>query len=148
MAVPTCPKPIFTTQPFEASMKIKFIPDPPCLAITLSNGCNIFQDKHPQTNDPVTEANHLDVAEACVSPDTWSDYLKLQGVEIDGVMCSATKNDQSGLTAVLTAYQIAGAAFEPTRFRFENGNILVINKSNMKALIAAWMPFRQSFFAP
>jgi hypothetical protein len=73
---------------------------------------------------------------------------KLVGIEFDGVMCSATRDDQSGLVAVLTAYQLQGANFQPTRFEFANGNSLVLTKTNIQAFIAIWMPFRQSFFTP
>lgn len=72
---------------------------------------------------------------------------KLVGIEFDGVMCSATANDQNGLVAVMMAIQLQGAAFEPTRFEFDNGNTLVISLANYQDLMAVWMPFRQSFFA-
>jgi hypothetical protein len=68
------------------------------------------------------------------------------GIEFDGVMCSATSQDQSGLTAVLLSLQVQGAGFQPTRFEFENGNALVITLANYQAFMAAWVPFRQSFF--
>ena len=71
---------------------------------------------------------------------------KLTGIEFDGVMCSATREDQSGLTAVLLAYQLDGANFQPTRFRFENGSTLVLNKNNFLSFMEVWKPFRQSFF--
>lgn len=73
--------------------------------------------------------------------------LKLTGIEFEGVMCSATKDDQNGLVAVLTAYQLQGAAFQPTRYDFANGNSLVITKNNIQQFIAVWLPFRQGFFA-
>lgn len=72
---------------------------------------------------------------------------KLVGIEFDGVMCSATANDQNGLVAVMMAIQLQGAAFEPTRFEFDNGNTLVISLANYQDFMAVWMPFRQSFFA-
>lgn len=72
---------------------------------------------------------------------------KLVGVEFDGVMCSATGGDQNGLTAVLMTIQAQGAAFEPTRFSFENGSQLIITLQNCQALMDVWRPFRQSFFA-
>lgn len=72
---------------------------------------------------------------------------KLDGFEFDGVMCSATSKDQSGLTAVLLSIQLQGALFQPTRFEFENGNVLVIHLGNYQRFAAAWVPFRQSFFA-
>jgi hypothetical protein len=71
---------------------------------------------------------------------------KLVGVEFGGVMCSATGADQAGLMAVLLAIQLQGEAFRPTRFHFDNGNSLVITLANYEAFMAAWMPFRQSFF--
>lgn len=72
---------------------------------------------------------------------------KLVGVLFQGVMCSATAADQNGLASVLLAIQLQGAAFQPTRFYFENGNTLVISLANYEAFIAVWLPFRQSFFA-
>lgn len=71
---------------------------------------------------------------------------KIVGVQFDGVMCSATAADQAGLAAVLLAIQIQGAAFQPTRFQFENGNSLVISLANYQEFMGVWMPFRQSFF--
>jgi hypothetical protein len=73
---------------------------------------------------------------------------KLVGIEFEGVMCSATLYDQNGLLAILAAYQLQGANFQPTRFEFANSNTLVITKDNIQAFIAVWMPFRQSFFLP
>jgi len=75
-----------------------------------------------------------------------SSIRKHIGIEFDGVMCSATSQDQSGLTAVLLSIQVQGAGFQPTRFEFENGNALVITLANYQAFMAAWVPFRQSFF--
>lgn len=72
---------------------------------------------------------------------------KLVGVEFQGVMCSATAEDQHGLAAVLLAIQLQGQDFQPTRFYFANGNTLVITLSNWQAFAAVWLPFRQSFFA-
>ena len=76
--------------------------------------------------------------------------MKLSGVEILGVMCSATKQDQSGLSAVALGVTIArsnGQTFPDTLFEFENGNSLVITDANFNAIYSAWAPFRQSFFA-
>lgn len=72
---------------------------------------------------------------------------KIVGIEFDGVMCSATGQDQAGLAAVLLAIQLQGAEFKPTRFQFENGSVLVIHLGNYQPFMATWMPFRQSFFA-
>jgi hypothetical protein len=73
---------------------------------------------------------------------------KLVGVLFEGVMCSATRDDQNGLIAVLTDYQLETVTFQPTRFEFANGNSLVITKDNIQAFIAVWKPFRKSFFLP
>ena len=72
--------------------------------------------------------------------------IKMIGVDFDGVMCSATRDDQNGLIAVITAWQIANTAFKPTKFYFSNGNTLTITKDNIQAFIGVWMPFRQSFY--
>jgi hypothetical protein len=74
---------------------------------------------------------------------------KMIGIEFDGVMCSATGLDQNGLNAVFTAIQVQGAAFPATRFKFDNGNELVITAGpdgNYQAFMDVWLPFRQSFF--
>jgi hypothetical protein len=71
---------------------------------------------------------------------------KLKGVLFDGVWCSVTKEDQNGLMAVLTAFQLQGANFVPTVYEFVNGTRLEINKHNIQRFIETWLPFRQSFF--
>jgi hypothetical protein len=73
---------------------------------------------------------------------------KWVGVEFQGVMCSATAEDQNGLLAVLFASQMQGAAFAPTEFTFANGSKLIITKENIQTFTNVWMPFRQSFFVP
>jgi hypothetical protein len=70
------------------------------------------------------------------------------GIEFEGVMCSATKEDQNGLVAVLVAFTLQKAAFSPTEFQFVNGNKLVLTASNILQFTSVWMPFRQSFFKP
>ena len=76
---------------------------------------------------------------------------KLTGVEILGVMCSATKADQMGLTAVGLDYSMttaAGDIFADTKFSFQNGSTLVITNENFTSIYNLWVPFRRSFFAP
>ncbi len=73
---------------------------------------------------------------------------KMVGVEFEGVMCSATRDDQNGLVAVIVAYELQKANFQPTEFRFMNGTKLVLTIENLPAFLKVWMPFRQSFFAP
>jgi hypothetical protein len=72
---------------------------------------------------------------------------KLIGIEFDGIMCSATAQDQNGLAAVFLAIQLQGASFEPTRFEFDNGSTLIVTLANWQQFAAVWLPFRQSFFA-
>lgn len=73
---------------------------------------------------------------------------KMVGIEFEGVMCSATRDDQNGLVAVIIAHQLQKAAFQPTVFRFVNGNTLLMTFDNLPKFLAVWMPFRQSFFKP
>lgn len=75
---------------------------------------------------------------------------KLQGVEILGVMCSATREDQSGLLAVardVEKHRAASVAYPGTVFEFENGNKLTITDENFDTIEVAWSAFRRSFFA-
>jgi hypothetical protein len=71
---------------------------------------------------------------------------KMVGIEFEGVMCSATKDDQDGLVAVLMAKQLQGKDFKPTIFIFANETKLVLTNDNLTKLVSVWMPFRQSFF--
>lgn len=71
---------------------------------------------------------------------------KIVGIEFEGVMCSATKDDQNGVVAVLMAKQLQGASFKPVAFIFANGTKLTITNDNLNDLVSVWMPFRQSFF--
>lgn len=73
---------------------------------------------------------------------------KLIGIEFDGVMCSATRDDQNGLVAVIIAYQLQGENFQSTEFHFVNGNTIVLTAQNVAQFMTVWIPFRQSFFIP
>jgi len=68
--------------------------------------------------------------------------LKLAGVEFEGTMCSATKEDMWGLKSI-EDYVAAG---QDTPFQFDNGNTLVLTQANMASFQAVWIPFRASFF--
>ncbi len=72
---------------------------------------------------------------------------KMTGVEFEGVMCSATKDDQAGLLAVWMDYLGAPNNFQPTRFDFSNGNTLVLTKDNLPAFRSMWVAFRRQFFS-
>jgi ABC-type bacteriocin/lantibiotic exporter with double-glycine peptidase domain len=67
---------------------------------------------------------------------------KLAGVEFEGVMCSATKEDMWGLAAIAPWVQAGNSA----AFEFDNGNVLVITPENQLAFQQAWSTFRATFF--
>lgn len=75
----------------------------------------------------------------------WSDVsvdLKLVGIEFEGVMCSATKEDMWGLSSVAPWVQAGNS----TAFEFDNGNVLVLTPDNYRAFTAVWGAYRASFF--
>lgn len=65
-----------------------------------------------------------------------------KGVLFEDTMCSATAEDQHGLSD-LENYILAG---NDVNFFFENGNTLVLTQTNWMSFRALWVPFRQSFF--
>lgn len=67
---------------------------------------------------------------------------KLVGVEFQGVMCSATKEDMWGLAAIAPWVQ----AGNNTAFEFDNGNVLVLTPENYQEFTSVWGVFRASFF--
>lgn len=69
---------------------------------------------------------------------------KLEGFDYNGVMCSATQRDQSGLTAIFVAIQ-SGLA-DDIDFVFENNSKLTITADNLGDFSPEWTAFRQSFF--
>ncbi len=76
---------------------------------------------------------------------------QLIGIEFNGVMCSATAEDQNGLSALLLKHALAKMTAQQLpdiHFRFENGNVLTLNSNNIEGLDAVWTPFRLSFFPP
>lgn len=104
----------------------------------------LWTDRHPTD----AELAAMEATQAKARREAGADLAKITGIEFDGVMCSATSQDQAGLIAVLLAIQMQGAKFKPTVFRFANGSELVISLANYQAFMAAWLPFRQSFFMP
>lgn len=93
----------------------------------------------------ITDDEADEIRSALIQPNADPKFV---GVEFDGVMCSTTRDDQDGLTAVMMAYNMQSTAFPATKFYFANGNSLVLTKDNLQAFAAVWMPFRQSFFVP
>lgn len=68
---------------------------------------------------------------------------KLEGVDFEGTMCSATESDQNGL---LCMYPFIKAKQMSPNFKFENGSRLRLTDENIDGLLAVWGPFRNSFF--
>lgn len=67
---------------------------------------------------------------------------KLVGVEFQGVLCSATKEDMWGLASIAPWV----AAGNSTAFEFDNGNTLVITPENYREFSEVWGAYRASFF--
>jgi hypothetical protein len=103
-------------------------------------------DVEPHGREVYIEALAMGPAEYVPAPPVPIDP-KLIGIEFDGIMCSATAQDQNGLAAVFLAIQLQGANFQPTRFEFDNGSTLIVTLANWQQFAAVWLPFRQSFFA-
>lgn len=68
--------------------------------------------------------------------------LKLTGILINGVMCSATKEDMWGLAAIRPFIQAGNSV----PYEFSNGNVLVLTPLTFEAFEDAWTEFRLSFF--
>lgn len=64
------------------------------------------------------------------------------GIEFEGVMCSALKEDQWGLNSIKD-FVVAGS---DVPFEFMNGNTLVLTSVNISEFEAVWIPFRFGFF--
>lgn len=75
------------------------------------------------------------------APSTYTDP-KLVGVEFQGVLCSATKEDMWGLSSVAPWIESGNS----TAFEFDNGNVLVLTPENYRAFYEVWASFRASFF--
>lgn len=67
---------------------------------------------------------------------------KLEGIAFAGVMCSATKEDMWGLSAVDPLVKSG----DTVNFSFSNGNELQLTLENIDAFNTVWWPFRVSFF--
>lgn len=92
-----------------------------------------------ETPEEIAARETAEAAQAKKAADT---AVKLEGVEFEGVMCSATKEDFWGLASVKP--WIAGGQSVP--FHFDNGSVLLITPENIEAFEAVWPPFRASFF--
>lgn len=92
-------------------------------------------------NPPKTEEEEL-AAEAAALEKERVRAAKLAGVEFEGVMCSATKEDMWGLAAIGPWVQAGNSA----AFEFDNGNVLVLTPENYQEFTSVWGAFRASFF--
>lgn len=64
----------------------------------------------------------------------------MTGVDFNGVMCSAFKEDQWGLGSIKD-FVMAGNDID---FEFVNGNVVTLTSANLAAFEAVWIPFRQA----
>lgn len=93
-----------------------------------------------------------DIHDATLTPiiaEQEREQSKLTGIEILGVMCSATKEDQNGMIAIgfdKLTNTLAGTQMGATTMEFKNGSELVITDENFSEVDALWRPFRKSFF--
>lgn len=77
-------------------------------------------------------------------PQKQIDHLrKMVGVEFNGVMCSAHKEDFWGLSGIESWIR----AGNDTLWDFKNGNQVLLTKDNIDDFYAVWVPFRASFFS-
>ena len=67
---------------------------------------------------------------------------KVNGIIFQGVMCSATKEDMWGLSAVDSLIKKG----DTVNFSFSNGNTVQLTLDNIESFNAIWWPFRVSFF--
>ena len=77
-----------------------------------------------------------------IAIDAAAKIAKLNGIEFNGVMCSATKEDQWGLASI-KFYVVNGQSIN---FEFENGTSLLLTPDNIEYFEALWFPFRLGFF--
>lgn len=102
-----------------------------------------YDDKLFTFTTETVEASDEEFAKFEANPTKeYTRYLKLKGVEFEGVMCSAVKDDQFGIGSLYQAIK-AGSEFN---FEFENGNSLKLTPSNIDDFMNVWGPFRNSFF--
>lgn len=91
-------------------------------------------------NPPKTEEELA--AEAAALEKERVSAAKLTGVEFEGVMCSATKEDAWGLSSISPWVQAGNSV----AFEFDNGNVLVITPENQLEFQRVWAAFRATFF--
>ena len=70
------------------------------------------------------------------------EFAMIEGVKIEGVMCSATKYDMFGIKSLKNDI----SSGKDVNFRFENGNSLLLTKENIDNFLSEWEIFRDSFF--
>jgi len=105
----------------------------------LEGDSNIFSEL---VKDWVEEGGVITVVDPTPIPSTEDlrQERMMTGVEFDGVMCSAFKEDQWGLSSIKD-FVLGGAEIQ---FEFKNDNVLTLNPENISAFEATWIPFRQT----
>ncbi len=94
------------------------------------------RNAEPQAPEEITVAKLLRTTRG------YDHYVKLQGVEWQGQMLSATADDMFGLASI-KPYIAEGMSLP---YLFDNGTQIMITPENISDLEAVWMPFRMSFF--
>ena len=95
-------------------------------------------------NQWLAEGNTPDVLpEPSEPPKVREARLKLEGVEFEGVMCSATALDQFGLDSIERKIREKGKSYY---FEFANDNKLLLTPDNIDSFEDTWVAFRESFF--
>lgn len=103
---------------------------------------NQFVAAHDGTEDTVVLRGVTLRKGVWVAKPKTREELMLEGVLIDGVMCSLTAEDQWGLRSVKDDV-VAGM---DVPYYFKNGNVYVLTQTNVAAFEAAWKPARAAFF--
>ncbi len=93
---------------------------------------------------PYDEDGIIAAAIAAEEAEAALDELKLTGFEYDGVMCSGTKDDQNGVTAI--ALMIMNVPESTHNMTFDNGNILKLTAENITDFVTQFSAFRSQFF--
>lgn len=121
----------------------------------LYNGATVMRGPANLSLEELANELNIPLAELSTEPETEKEHAehrskqKLTGIEFESVMCSATSEDQHGLSGIWMQFalaQMSGETMPPVNFHFENGTHLVLNTENLDTFKAAWLPFRMSFF--
>ena len=102
----------------------------------------LYYDQATDTVYPFSRAGAVYVGQGQM--DSFIHVTSLEvGIRVEGVLITATKEDQNGLTSVFVDYLSDPTGFEPTNFKFSNDSILEINRENILRVKNAWKTYRK-----